>query len=780
MMEKNGKNGKRKFLIISKQAESNDLAWQLKKEDNNVVLYIEDKDNKDVGDGFVDKTDDWVSLVDWADVIIFDDNGFGQLADKLRKEGKHVVGGSVYTDKLESDREFGQEEMKECGMIILPHWDFTDFDDAITFIKENPGRYVIKPNGKAQNEKELSFIGQEEDGKDVVQVLEHYKKNWSKKIKSFQVQKFASGVEVAVGTFFNGKDFIYPINVNFEHKRMFPGEIGPSTGEMGCYDDKTEVLTKRGWTLFKDLKEKDEICTLNPFNHNIEYHKPDAIVSFSHHKKLVSIQNQTLDVMVTLDHNMYVCSQQDARNNNNNFKFVRAKDLEYQSLVKRTGAWIGQEISTFILPMVEIGHYEGRQVVLHETPEIEIPMDEWLAFMGIWLSDGCESSNRVSICQKVPDKTKKIEKLLEKLPFNFKKGEDNFNVTSKQLGSYLKQFGKAPDKYVPDFVKELSPRQISIFLDWFTLGDGTIMKNDFRIFYTCSKRLADDLQELLLKIGRVGILKERSRLGQRWIVDHYANSEIPQYEVLERVKKLDSWIDKRDTEIIDYDGIVYCANVENHVMYVRRNGKPLWCGNTLCYWSQSNAIFKQTLEKMKKKIADSGYVGYFDINCIANSKGIFPLEITSRFGYPTIQIQMEGITSKMGDLFYEISHGNTFDLKTKRGFQIGVIIAVPPFPFKDSAAFKRYSEEASLLFKKPNTDGVHLGDVKFIDSDWRLAGQSGYALVVTGAASTVEAARQIAYKRVTNIMIPNMFYRTDIGVRWHFDSDRLHTWGYIY
>ena len=38
---------------------------------------------------------------------------------------------------------------------------------------------------------------------------------------------------MAVGAFFNGNDFIYPINVNFEHKKLFPGDIGPFTGEMG-------------------------------------------------------------------------------------------------------------------------------------------------------------------------------------------------------------------------------------------------------------------------------------------------------------------------------------------------------------------------------------------------------------------------------------------------------------------------------------------------------------------------------------------------------------------
>ena len=43
----------------------------------------------------------------------------------------------------------------------------------------------------------------------------------------------------------------------------------------------------------------------------------------------------------------------------------------------------------------------------------------------------------------------------------------------------------------------------------------------------------------------------------------------------------------------------------------------------------------------------------------------------------------------------------------------------------------------------------------------------------------MDEARKSAYKRVKNIQIPNMFYRTDIGVRWFTDSDRLQTWGYL-
>jgi phosphoribosylamine--glycine ligase len=69
--------------------------------------------------------------------------------------------------------------------------------------------------------------------------------------------------------------------------------------------------------------------------------------------------------------------------------------------------------------------------------------------------------------------------------------------------------------------------------------------------------------------------------------------------------------------------------------------------------------------------------------------------------------------------------------------------------------------------------------VKVVDGQWQLAGNTGYALVVTGSASTVDDARREAYNRVKNILIPNMFYRTDIGERWYREGDLLQTWGML-
>ena len=100
--------------------------------------------------------------------------------------------------------------------------------------------------------------------------------------------------------------------------------------------------------------------------------------------------------MVTPDHNMYVESQQDTRKHRDSFKFVKAKDLQAQSRIKRTATWMGSERAVFTLPSVTVGHYEGRQVVMHESGERQLPMDDWLAFFGIWLADGSVSRSHES------------------------------------------------------------------------------------------------------------------------------------------------------------------------------------------------------------------------------------------------------------------------------------------------------------------------------------------------------------------------------------------------
>jgi phosphoribosylamine--glycine ligase len=424
-----------KLLFVSYTGLIADIAWQTVKEGHEAKLYIEDPEEHEIADGFVAKSADWRKDVDWADVVVFDDVlGMGAMAEELRKAGKSVVGGSAYTDRLEDDRGFGQAELKAAGVPIIPQENFTSFDDAIAYVTANPNRYVIKPSGAAANEKRLLFVGEEEDGRDVLKVLADYKRAWSEKIKEFQLQRRVVGIEVATGAFFNGKEFVTPINVNFEHKKLFPGDIGPPTGEMG----------------------------------------------------------------------------------------------------------------------------------------------------------------------------------------------------------------------------------------------------------------------------------------------------------------------------------------------------------TSMFWSEPNRIFNATLKKMEPKLAEERYAGYIDVNCIVNSNGVYPLEFTSRFGYPAISIQQEGLLTPMGELLHKLADGSLSHVRARSGFQVGVRIVVPPFPYRDMETFETSSKDAVILFKTASREGFHIEDVKAVDGEWLVTGTSGVVLIACGSGPTMKQAQRQAYNRVRNVMIPHMYYREDIGDRWlEEDSDRLHAWGYL-
>jgi len=200
---------------------------------------------------------------------------------------------------------------------------------------------------------------------------------------------------------------------------------------------------------------------------------------------------------------------------------------------------------------------------------------------------------------------------------------------------------------------------------------------------------------------------------------------------------------------------------------------------TTMFWSEPTTVFNATLKKMEGKLREERFVGYIDVNCIVNSNGIYPLEFTARFGYPTISIQQEGMLTPIGEVLYGLADGTLKRFKTRSGFQVGVRIVVPPFPFNDPDTFAKNSKDALILFKKPGREGVHIEDVKLVKGEWVVTGTSGVVLIVVGMGPTMKAAQRQAYNRIDNIMIPNMYYRKDIGDRWFEDFDRLHTWGYL-
>lgn len=228
------------ILLVSKDLIAGNLAALMSQEGHDVKLFIQEKKSKESFDNIVTKTENWKKELKWvgkAGLIIFDDIGYGAIQEKLRKQGYSVVGGSEKGDFLEENRQHCKEIFAFYGMKTVPLFNLDNVSDAIKFIKKYRGAWVIKQNGRMS--KSLNYVGRREDGEDVISVLESYKDSSYRDVV-VSLQKRIDGVEIGVGRYFNGTDWVGPLEINIEHKKLFPGGIGPTTSEMGTlawYDD---------------------------------------------------------------------------------------------------------------------------------------------------------------------------------------------------------------------------------------------------------------------------------------------------------------------------------------------------------------------------------------------------------------------------------------------------------------------------------------------------------------------------------------------------------------
>ena len=232
----------RVIFFCSPNIIAGNLALLMQNEGHDVRLFIDDIDRESNFNGMVPKIKDWEEAVKWVGMdglIVFDDVGYGEKQDDLRKKGYSVFGGSVAADMLEFDRAYAQKIFEEYGLDKLDTVNFDSVQECYDFVLAHREAWVIKQNG--HEAKEINYVACLENGEDVLTVLDGYKTSYSG--GTITLQRKVEGVEVGVGRYFNGSDWVGPIEINFEYKKMFPMDIGPSTTEMGTigwYDDNEE------------------------------------------------------------------------------------------------------------------------------------------------------------------------------------------------------------------------------------------------------------------------------------------------------------------------------------------------------------------------------------------------------------------------------------------------------------------------------------------------------------------------------------------------------------
>jgi len=366
----------------------------------------------------------------------------------------------------------------------------------------------------------------------------------------------------------------------------------PRVGDkFACYTPDHDVLTTQGWVSIDKVTIDHKVaCLIN--GKTLKYINPSEVQQYDCDEDIYVVESNQVNLRVTKNHRMYVGGR-----DTYNYKIEKAEDI-YQK----------QKRYLKNCDEIDVGdsNVQDDKFILtkwEDFPDRELDIESFLTFFGIWMAEGCcEYTRGVNFAAHKERVRDALQIACDKMGYRIYKNkcypddeiEKSWAVRDKQLVEFMKPYSVgAVNKYLPEWVWSLNRQECKWLINGMLLGDGHTMENGTKRYDTSSKRLADDFQRLCLhagystniavkyKAGHESYCKTGNYAGKviKTTVDTYRMTiiETQNNPLVNKDKNKNIW-DKYE----HYTGKVYCCTVPTNdgVIYVRRNGIPVWCGNS--------------------------------------------------------------------------------------------------------------------------------------------------------------------------------------------------------
>lgn len=378
-----------------------------------------------------------------------------------------------------------------------------------------------------------------------------------------------------------------------------------------CYTADMEVFTARGWVYWRDVEDDDLFaCRVEG---RMEFHKAERVIREPYKGKMYGVDGSRIAYTVTPNHRIYARPKYGTL-----WRIYTAKEAYGRKLrfTSTHGPLCGEE-SMFELPKPSVVNNKTKLVA-------PISMDDWCIFLGWFLSEGSNSYDPENsqyhsrIHQKKEEYLPEIEELLDRLPFNWCKNNDySYTISTRQLAEYLRQFGKAHEKFIPEYAFTASLSAREGMLDALMKGDGRIGSDRLsgvaynqQVYTTSSPELAKGVERLAISLGYATTTKV------------YSDNREPRYRDIYEIRLLrhGEWVVDPDRDrsssrhyIMDFDGKVYCATVPGGLLLVRQGTRVgHWSGNSdrtgvalqipLGSWKQGNELVTKAVNTKTGKM----------------------------------------------------------------------------------------------------------------------------------------------------------------------------------
>ena len=375
-------------------------------------------------------------------------------------------------------------------------------------------------------------------------------------------------------------------------------------GVVGCYDSSTEVFTIEGWKAWIDITPYDWLAVLpkGKEGHAV-FARPSALHVYDYDGCLVHAHTEQLDYRVTGNHRMY-CRIAHYRGKKAEYRIRTADDVYEKGVFHLCAAEFDyNDVDT--VPFDVTAHVDYNPAHERKKSKTVFDGDDFAEFLGWYISEGNAASYhgkgigsakgdvncyKIQISQSrkaKPDNCDRIEQLLNRLGLRWSYHGMQYTFSSKPLYCLLKGLGRSNEKHLPDFVWRFSKKQLRRLYSGLMLGDGTVRHcpttRDIPRYITTSPKLARQVEFIMTLLGYNARIVVDRRAGSRY-VGHggtkSANYNFDKYTVVAKACT-EMGQSSASFSMEPYSGKVYCATVPGGLLYVRRFGRPMWCGNSI-------------------------------------------------------------------------------------------------------------------------------------------------------------------------------------------------------
>lgn len=329
-----------------------------------------------------------------------------------------------------------------------------------------------------------------------------------------------------------------------------------------CFSDDTEILTKDGWKLFKNVSVGDYVFGMS--NKGIaEWQPVEKKQEYLYSGEMCLFSGRSINLLVTPDHKCLVRKSRNSRDRTVWYTETAGNIYKHHSYeMTREVVWEGEDIEDTI----EV----GKHVFNTNT---------FLRWLGIYIGDGSSFMNKggylIKLAAIKERKLKEYDEILTKMNLKHSNNGRGYTFHSKGLYEIVHPLGHAHEKFVPDWIKNLPPHRLEHLLWGLMHSDGNI---ETGMYNTSSKKLADDVQEIAFKVGLSAIVRMRPPKNI-YIRGRLVRKQHDAYIIRVVGKHLSPKVRPDIQSKQYYHGVVYDVTVPGHVIFVRRNGKALWSGN---------------------------------------------------------------------------------------------------------------------------------------------------------------------------------------------------------